>query len=75
MTKTILYERNTAMGYVHLSIDESILNGFESIQITCRVKSDAPVEKLQQLCNYAQKRSPVFDIVTHETPVTVKLDI
>ncbi|HEG44506.1 MAG TPA: OsmC family peroxiredoxin [Phycisphaerales bacterium] len=58
-----------------LGIDESVRNGFESIQITCRVKSDAPVEKLQELCEYAQKRSPVFDIVTHETPVTVRLEL
>ena len=58
-----------------LGIDESVRNGFQSIQITCRVKSDAPVEKLQELCEYAQKRSPVFDIVTHETPVTVQLEL
>jgi uncharacterized OsmC-like protein len=37
------------------------------------VKGDAPPEKLQELVELAQKRSPVFDIVTHGVPVKVTL--
>lgn len=55
-------------------LDESVRNGYQNINVTCKVTADAPKEKLQELCECAQKRSPVFDIVTHEVPVTVKLE-
>lgn len=57
-----------------LGVDESVRNGFQIIHITCKVKSDAPEQKLRELCEYAQKRSPVYDIVTHNTPVTITLE-
>ncbi|MBW8015877.1 MAG: OsmC family protein [Planctomycetes bacterium] len=56
-----------------LGLNEEIRNGFESIEVTFRVKSDAPREKIEELCNYAQKRSPVFDTVTNPVPVNVSL--
>lgn len=54
-------------------LNEETRNGFESIDITFRVKSDAPREKIQELCQYAQQRSPVFDTVTNPVPVNVCL--
>ena len=55
--------------------DKDVRNGFESIRVICRVKADASPEKLQQLCELAQRRSPVFDTVTHPVPVSVELEI
>lgn len=55
-----------------LGMDDSVRNGYENIRITFKVKGDAPEEKLQELVELAQKRSPVFDIVTNKVPVLVK---
>ncbi len=57
-----------------LGVAEGVRNGFDNIRVVCKVKSDAPPEKLDELCALAQKRSPVFDIVTHGVPVSVKLE-
>jgi uncharacterized OsmC-like protein len=42
--------------------------------VTFNIKSEASKEKLQELVQLAQKRSPVFDIVSHPTPVEVRLE-
>lgn len=47
--------------------------GYKNITINYRVKSDAPREKLEALCEYVQKTSPVLDIVRNPVPVTVNL--
>ncbi len=57
-----------------LGLDENIRNGYEKIKVTFKIKSDAPEEKLQELVQLAQKRSPVFDIISHPTPVEVSLE-
>ncbi len=41
---------------------------------TFKIKSDASEEKLRELVELAQKRSPVFDIVSHPTPVEVSME-
>ena len=56
-----------------LGLDENVRNGYKDIQITFKVKGDAPEEKLRELVELAQKRSPVFDIVTNKVPVSVSL--
>ena len=56
-----------------LGLDENIRNGYEKIKVEFKIKADAPKEKLQELVQLAQKRSPVFDVVTHPTPVEVSL--
>lgn len=56
-----------------LGLSENVRNGYQNIRITFKIKSDAPREKLQELVALAQKRSPVFDIVTNQTPVQVAL--
>ena len=40
---------------------------------TSRIKANASDAELQELCALAQKRSPVFDIVSNPVPVSVKL--
>lgn len=57
-----------------LGMAAEVRRGFENIRVTFRIKSDAPREKLQELVELAQKRSPVFDIVTNPTAVTVTLE-
>lgn len=57
-----------------LGMDESVRNGYEKINVTFKIKSDASEEKLRELVELAQKRSPVFDIVSHPTPVHVSME-
>lgn len=56
-----------------LGLNDDIRNGYENINISFKIKSDAPKEKLQELVELAQKRSPVFDIVSNPVPVSVSL--
>jgi uncharacterized OsmC-like protein len=57
-----------------LGIDEKVRNGYERINVTFRIKSDASQEKLRELVELAQNRSPVFDIISHPTPVQVSAE-
>jgi uncharacterized OsmC-like protein len=57
-----------------LGLSETIRNGYESINVTFRVKADVPEEKLRQLVDLTQKRSPVFDMISNPTPVCVRLE-
>ncbi len=57
-----------------LGMDESVRNGYEKIDVTFKIKSDAPEEKLVELVKFAQKRSPVFDIISHPTPIQVRME-
>lgn len=56
-----------------LGLSETVRPGYESIRLTYWVKSNAPREKLEELCNYVQKTSPVLDIIRNPVPVTVAL--
>jgi uncharacterized OsmC-like protein len=56
-----------------LRLDENIRNGYEKIKLTFKIKAYTSKEKLQELVQPAQKRSPVFDIVSHLTPIEVGL--
>ena len=57
-----------------LGMDESARNGYEKIDVSFKIKSDAPEEKLVELVELAQKRSPVFDIISHPTPIQVRME-
>jgi len=56
-----------------LGLDENTRNGYDKIKVEFKIKADASKEKLQELVQLAQNRSPVFDIVSHPTPVEVSL--
>lgn len=57
-----------------LGLDPQIRNGYQDIQITFKVTGDATDEQLHELVELAQKRSPVYDIVTNKVPVNVKFE-
>jgi len=57
-----------------LGISERVRPGYQNIRVNYRVKSDAPREKIDELCDYVQKTSPVLDIVHNGVPVTVTLE-
>jgi uncharacterized OsmC-like protein len=55
-----------------LGMDDAVRNGFQNIRVTFRIKGNAPEETLDELCQLAQQRSPVFDIVSNPVPVSVR---
>ena len=56
-----------------LGLSDKIRNGYNNVRVTFNIKANAPEETLKALVDLAQKRSPVFDIVTHPVPVAVQL--
>jgi uncharacterized OsmC-like protein len=57
-----------------LGLSNEMRPGYSDIRLTYRVKSAAPREKIEQLCEYVQKTSPVLDIIRNPVPVTVTLE-
>lgn len=56
-----------------LGLSDESRNGFEAIRATFTIKSDAPREKVRQVLEQAQRRSAVFDSISHGVPLTVHL--
>ena len=51
-----------------------VKSGYTDVQIKLRVKSDAPVEKLQELATLAKSRSPVLSTVSSPVDLAVELE-
>ncbi len=56
-----------------LGLSDTVRPGYRNILVSCRIRSDAPREKLLALGEYVQKTSPVLDIIRN--PVTVSVAI
>jgi uncharacterized OsmC-like protein len=54
-----------------LGLDESARKGFHKVRATFRVKADCLEERLRELMQIAQRRSPVFEMVTSVAPLSV----
>jgi hypothetical protein len=59
--------------HAFLGLSDKTRPGYENIKLTYRIKSDAPRDKIVELCNYVQKTSPVLDILRNPVPVSVSL--
>jgi len=57
-----------------LGLSDTVRPGYQEIRLTYRVQSDAPREKLEALCEYVQKTSPVLDIIRNPVPVSITLE-
>jgi uncharacterized OsmC-like protein len=60
--------------HAFLGLSDTVRPGYENIRVSYRVRADAPREKLEELCEYVQKTSPVLDIIRNPVPVTVTLE-
>ena len=56
-----------------LGVDDRRRNGFEQISVSFRLTGNAPAHKLREVVERAQKRSAVYDMVTHGVPVGVEV--
>jgi uncharacterized OsmC-like protein len=57
-----------------LGLSDQVRPGYQGIRVNYRVKADAPREKLEALCDYVKKTSPVLDIIRNPVPVTISLE-
>lgn len=58
-----------------LGIPGAKRNGYEEIRIKVRIRADgATKEEIDELVKLAERRSPVFDIVSNPVPVKVTVD-
>jgi uncharacterized OsmC-like protein len=48
--------------------------GYEEIRVKVTVKADASKEEIEELVKLAERRSPVYDIVTNPVPVKVTIE-
>lgn len=58
--------------HAFLGLSDETRPGYEGITVTYRVQADAPDEKVDELCAYVQRTSPVMDIVRNPVPVKVR---
>ncbi len=52
-----------------MGVRDDVRKGYRNIKVTFRVKSDAPKEQLEELARF----SPVLDVVSHGTEVTLEV--
>lgn len=57
-----------------LGLSEEIRPGYQNITISYRINSDATREKIEELCEYVQRTSPVLDMIRNGLPVSVTLE-
>jgi uncharacterized OsmC-like protein len=57
-----------------LGLSPEVRSGYQNIQVTFRIESNAPEEKLKELCEVAQKRSPVFNSLSLGVPISVRIN-
>lgn len=55
-----------------LGLSDEVRPGYEGITVKYHVEADAPPEKIDELCAYVQKTSPVMDMIRNPVPVEVK---
>lgn len=54
-----------------LGLSDDVRPGYSDVRVTCHIDSDAPAEKVDELCAYAQRTSPVLDVLRNPVNVTV----
>lgn len=59
--------------HAFLGLSDQVRPGYRAIRLSYRVQSDAPRDKLEALCGYVQKTSPVLDIIRNPVPVSIEL--
>ena len=56
-----------------LGLSETKRAGYESINVTYSIDSDASQEQLESLLEYVKKTSPVLDIIQNPVPVSIEI--
>lgn len=54
-----------------LGLPPEVRPGFQTVQVTYRIESDAPADTIDELCAHVQRTSPVLDMLRHPVPVNI----
>ena len=60
--------------HAFLGLSETMRPGYSDMKVKCKIKADAPREKLEELWAYVQKTSPVLDIIRNPVDVALILE-
>jgi uncharacterized OsmC-like protein len=75
---TLTEVRSTVSGDIDLNgilgLDPEIRNGYQQITVHFTIKGDAPAERLRELLDQSRARSAVYDVITNQVPITIKVD-
>jgi uncharacterized OsmC-like protein len=70
--------RSTVSGDIDLNgilgLDPEVRNGYQQITVHFTIKGDAPADKLRELLDQSRARSAVYDVITNQVPITIKVD-
>jgi uncharacterized OsmC-like protein len=56
-----------------LGLDDDVRPGFSQIEVTYRVDAEAPRDKLEELCEYTKRTSPVVDLLRNPVNVSISM--
>ena len=59
--------------HAFLGLSETIRPGYSNISVKINIDSDASRDKVEELCKYVEKTSPVMDCIRNPVPVKVTL--
>jgi uncharacterized OsmC-like protein len=57
-----------------LGVSDDVRPGYQNIKATCRIKSNASREKIEELFKQVQRTSPVSDIIGNVEPITIIIE-
>ena len=57
-----------------LGISDNVRPGYQNIKIVCKVRSDASLDKLEELFKHVQRTSPALDIIRNAEPITITIE-
>ena len=56
-----------------LGLSETIRPGYSNIQVKMHIDTDASQDKIEELCKYVEKTSPIMDCLRNPVPVTLSM--
>jgi uncharacterized OsmC-like protein len=57
-----------------LGVSDDVKPGYQNIKATCRIKSDASREKIEELFKHVQRTSPVLDIIRDMESLAISIE-
>ena len=59
--------------HAFLGLSETIRPGYSNIQVNINIDSDASRDKVEELCKYVEKTSPMMDCVRNPVPINIAI--
>lgn len=60
--------------HAFLGLSEVTRPGYENISVKINIDSDASKDKVEELCKYVEKTSPLLDCLRNPVPVTITIN-